>query len=311
MSELHRKYRPKEFAEVLGQGGIISSLKAILHESTSHAFLFVGPSGVGKTTLARILANKVGCEPQNLLEIDAATHTGIDAMREVSEGTYYRGMGGSAVKVVIIDEAHALSKPAWQSLLKCVEEPPNHVYWVFCTTESGKIPKTIETRCACFQLNLVCADDLVKLLSDIVGQEGYGTPEEVLAVIARQAFGSPRRAITYLAQCYKCTTAKKALAVLRRASEDDGEAVELARAIVGGQLTWARAMGILQPLKDQSPESIRLVILAYLTAVAFGSKSDQKAGRCLELMDCFSESYNASEGFAPLLLSLGRVVFGG
>ncbi len=307
MSDLARKYRPTTWEEVLGQDSVVKGLRAVLKRKTAHAFLFTGQSGIGKTTLARILASEVGCSPQNLLEIDAATHTGIDAMRAVAEGVPYKGFGESVVKVVVIDECAALSKPAWQSLLKCIEEPPEHAFWALCTTEPGKIPKTIETRCTSFVLNPVKVNLLIELLEKVVEGEGYKTPPDVIGAIARQSFGSPRRALTYLAQCYGCKTAKEALPLLQKADEE-GEAIELVRAIVKGGLTWAKAMKLLEPLREQNPESIRLVTLAYLTSVAFGATADERVGRCLELMDAFSEAYNSSEGFAPLLLSLGRVI---
>jgi DNA polymerase III gamma/tau subunit len=303
------KYRPKTWDGVLGQDATVKSLKAVLKNQTKRSFLFTGPSGIGKTTLARILAESVGCAPKNLLEIDAATHTGIDAMRAVTESMEYKALGDSPVKVVIVDEAHSLSKQAWQSLLKSVEEPPSHVYWIFCTTEPGKIPITIRTRCVSFQLQLVKVDVLVDLLESVVKSEGWKTPEDVLLVVAKQALGSPRQALSYLGAVYACRDAKAALPALQRAQEG-GEAIDLARALVKGGLTWAKVVTLVEPLRDQSAEGIRLMVLAYLTTVALGTKTDSQAGRVLELMDAFgSEPYNASEGLAPLLLSLGRVVF--
>jgi len=307
--DLSRKYRPKIWKEVVGQGPVVKSLRAVLKAGGKHSFLFVGPSGTGKTTLARIVASSVGCEPQNLLEVDAATHTGIDAMRSIAEGTQYKAFGESIIKVVIIDECHSASRQAWQSLLKNVEEPDDHVYWVFCTTEPGKVPNTIVTRCATFHLQPVKVDDIFDLLVKVASEENYETPEEVLHLIARQAMGSPRQALTYLSQCYGCETVKDALPLLQKADEE-GDAINLARALVRGGLTWAKVVKLLEPIRDQSAESIRLVTLAYLTTVAFGSKTDAQAGKALEMIDAFSgDSYNSSEGFAPLLLSIGRLIF--
>ena len=152
---------------MLGQNAVVQSLQHFEQSGTwPHTFLFTGPSGCGKTTLARIIARKVGCQRQNLLEVDAATHTGIDAMRELADQLQYRGIGGD-VKVAIIDECHALSKQSWQSLLKIVEEPPNHVYFVFCTTETGKVPNTISTRAASYTLGPLPQDAIVQFVEDI------------------------------------------------------------------------------------------------------------------------------------------------
>ncbi len=306
--DLSRKYRPTTWEDVVGQDAVVKSLRGILKQKTKRSFLFIGPSGIGKTTLARIVANAVGCSKQNLLEIDAATHTGIDAMRLINETLPYKGFGESATKVVVIDECHSLSKQAWQSLLKSVEEPPEHVYWIFCTTEPNKVPVTINTRCAMFQLQPVKTDLIVDLLLRVVESEGYKTPENILALIARQSNGSPRQALSYLSQCYGCRDSKSASMLLRRVDEE-GDNIDFVKAIIKGKTKWADIIKLLGPLREMNPESIRLVTLAYLTKVALGSKSDQQAGRALEIMDCFSEPYNSSEGFAPLLLSIGRLIF--
>lgn len=308
MSELHRKYRPEDWSDVIGQDTVVKSLKAVLKKRTAHSFLLTGPSGVGKTTLARIIAYQLGCQVHNLLEVDAATHTGIDAMRSISDGVQYKGFGESELKVVVVDEAHALSKNAWQSLLKAVEEPPEHVYWIFCTTESSKIPRTIQTRCTCYELKPVTPGLIEELLARVVESESYKTSDDVLGVISRQSLGSPRRALTYLAQCYMCRDKKTALDMLQKVDEEDGDIIVLARALVRGGLTWSKFTVLLKPLTNQSPESIRLVTLAYLTTVCMNAKSEKQAVRCLEMMECLSEPFDTSAGFAPLLLAFGELI---
>jgi DNA polymerase III gamma/tau subunit len=305
--DLSRKYRPQTWDAVVGQDVTIKSLRAILKREGKRSFLFVGDSGLGKTTVARILAAAVGCESQNLVEVDAATNTGIDAMRAISNAIQFKAFGKSKVKAVIIDECHQISRPGWQSLLKIVEEPPPHAYWIFCTTEAGKVPKTIVTRCATFTFSPVKAAKIYDLLVEIAEQEKYECGEDILDLISRKCYGSPRQALTYLAQCCDCKTIADAKQVMQHA-DDSGDIINVCRELVRGGLTWAKLIKLLAPIKDQNAESMRLVITAYLTKVLMGSKSDDQAARVLEMLDCFSDTYNSSEGFAPLLLSFGRLI---
>jgi DNA polymerase III gamma/tau subunit len=307
---LHLKYRPKTFDAVIGQNGAVASLRRTIADGRSQAFLFTGPSGCGKTTLARIVAQEVGCHGRNILEVDAATHTGIDAMRQVAETTTYHGIGGGS-KMVIVDEAHALSAQAWKSLLKAVEEPPQGVYWAFCTTEPAKIPRMILTRCSTYTLNEVDTDDLAGLLESIAEKEKLKVKGDVLYLAAESADGSPRQALNLLALLAPCKGRKEALKLLRQAETEEGPAVDLARALVKGTLTtWPKAMKIISQLKGTQPESVRIVVMAYLATVLMGQKTDDRAVRLLEIMNAFSKPYPRANDLSPLLLSIGEVMYG-
>lgn len=311
MSEtLHTKYRPATLEEVRGQGAVVKSIKEVLAKGASHSFLLTGPSGCGKTTVARIIARMVGCGKHNLVEVDAATNTGIDAMRAVSENLIFAPLASKAggARVVILDEAHMLSKAAWNSLLKAIEEPPTHVYWALCTTEAAKVPETIRNRCTVYDLRPVSSDDIYAVLQEVCKAEGFTTSEEVLDLIATKAQGSLRRALTTLAQCSGCTDRKEAAGLMRAASEE-GEVIDLCRALIKGRLTWAQVTGLVAPIADQNGEGIRLTIVAYFTKVLLGTKGDEQAARLLNVLDAFREPYPSGAGVAPVLLSLGRVVF--
>lgn len=307
MSEtLHTKYRPRTFEEVVGQGATVKSLKGVLKRGDSQAFLFSGPSGCGKTTLARIAAEQVGCHPKDVLEIDAATYTGIDAMRQVQSTLQYRPFGKSEARAVIIDECHQLSKQAWQSLLKVIEEPPEHVSWFLCTTEAGRVPATIKTRCASFTLKLVKDDVITGLIEEVMEAEGFELAPEITKLVVKEAHGSPRQALVNLGKVQDCKDRKEVAEVLTSALESDAT-IELARFLINGG-SWLKAMVIVGKLEEENPESVRIVISNYMSAAARGAKSEREALRFLTVLDAFSEPYNASERLAPLLLSIGRVL---
>lgn len=190
-------YRPKDLDQVIGQRDVVADLgRGIL----SRAYLFVGPSGVGKTSLARIIANMAagGAAPANIVEVDAASYSGVNDIRRVIDRTRHKALGASPVKTVIIDECDRLSDAAWSSLLKPIEEPPAHVIWCLCTTDGDKIPHTIQTRCVTYKLGPVGRAEIMGLLSRVAEAENIQISPDELAGIADMCGGSPRQALTYL-----------------------------------------------------------------------------------------------------------------
>lgn len=309
MSEpLHLKYRPQEFNEVVGQDAVVKSLQNVIKKGMSHAFLFHGPSGTGKTTLARLAALAVGCDESSIMEIDAATHTGIESMRAVQDTLNYKPFGKAQNKAVLIDEFHMMSKSAFNSLLKVVEEPPEHVYWFFCTTELGRVPQTIKTRCTTYGLKLVSEKDLKGLLIEVlVAEDADDLDEGVFNVIITEAKGSPRQLLVNAALCLDAKNKKEAQEILHLASEGD-EVLELCRFLAKGG-SWQKAMAIVGKLENDNAESVRIQVVNYMGAAAMKSKNPKEATFFLNVMEAFSESYNPSERLAPLLQSIGQVLF--
>ena len=223
---LARKYRPQTFAELIGQDAMVKTLdNAIERNRIAHAFLLTGVRGVGKTSTARLVAkalNCVGpdgqggptidpcgvCEPCvaitegrhiDVIEMDAASHTGVDDVREIIEAVRYASVS-ARYKIYIIDEVHMLSKNAFNALLKTLEEPPEHVKFLFATTEVAKVPVTVLSRCQRFDLRRIPADKLVAHFAEIASTERVEAEPEALAMIARAAEGSARDGLSILDQ---------------------------------------------------------------------------------------------------------------
>lgn len=309
---LHVKYRPLSFDEVIGQDAAIKALQTKLSgKAVPHAYLFTGPSGVGKTTLARILATELGCPRDAVYEIDAATYSGIENMRSVISTTQYTSLGQSDVKVFVVDECHALSKATWQSLLLALEEPPAHVYWCLCTTEIDKVPATIKTRCHAFDLKPVKKDILEDYLVDIARLEEIDVDESVVGLVADKAEGSVRQALVYLSTVEGCESRKEAFQLLETAS-DNAEIIDLVRFVAAGKgVTWPDLMKRIKSLQEQnqSAESIRLVMVNYVSSVLMGTKDEKQTVRYLSILSAFDRPYYQNEKYAPLLLSLGTILF--
>ena len=218
---LARKWRPRDFASLVGQEHVVKALRHALEaQRLHHAYLFTGTRGVGKTTLARILAKCLNCEtgitPEpcgkcsacveidggrfpDMIEIDAATNTGIDEMRALQDNAAYVPVRGR-FKVFVIDEVHMLSKPAFASMLKTFEEPPPHIKFILATTDPQKIPVTVLSRCLQFNLKQMPRAAIVAHLSRILPEEKIKFDPEALALIARAAAGSMRDALSLLDQ---------------------------------------------------------------------------------------------------------------
>lgn len=206
---LYRAYRPGSFKDVRGQDQVIRPLQEQLeNETVAHAYLFAGSRGLGKTSIARIFAKELGTEGTDLYEIDAASNNSVEDIRALTENVYTLPFS-SPYKVYILDEAHMLSKAAWNAFLKTLEEPPPHAIFVLATTELDRVPETVQSRCQVYEFRKPSREGLSKLVAEVSKKEGYSIEPSVADLVALLADGSYRDALSVLEKVLASSKDKK------------------------------------------------------------------------------------------------------
>jgi len=259
---LYRKYRPEKWQEVEGQSHIVEVLASSLSAGkVSHAYLFVGGRGLGKTTVARIFAKELGVSENDVFEIDAASNRGIDDIRTLREGVRALPFD-SKYKVYIIDEVHMLSKDAWGALLKTLEEPPAHVIFILATTEFYKVPETIISRCQVFNFRKPSESVLKSLLLKVAKKEGFELDAGSAELLAILGDGSFRDALGILQKVLNFSTTKK---IKREEIEKITGApkTELVNKVISSLAAGNLEEGILG-IKQASKEGLEMKLFAKL-----------------------------------------------
>lgn len=261
-SSLYQKYRPTSFKEVLGQDHIIKALAGALKEKHSgHAYLFVGSRGTGKTSIARILARELEASDADIHEIDAASNTGVDNMRQLREEAAVMPFE-SKRKVYIIDEVHMLSKGAFNAFLKLLEEPPSHVAFILATTELEKVPDTIQSRCQVFTFKKPTQKVLSEMVTKVAKAEGFTLEKASGELIAFLADGSFRDALSILQKILASSSDKK-VSLEEVASVTGAPRVELIQRVISG-LHEGKADGALSAIGEAVKANVDMNVFAML-----------------------------------------------
>ena len=300
---LYQKYRPVEWNQIKGNSDITSVLENMLSDlkTCPHTFLLHGETGTGKTTIARIIANKLGCKGNDYTEMNMADLRGIDTIRDIISNCQFMPIEGN-VRVWVLDEVHQVTGAAANSLLKILEDTPSHVYFILCTTDSQKLLETIKGRCSVFQTKPLSDAQMFGVLRRIVTGEKQELQKEVYDQIIQDSLGHARNAIQILEQVLSVPSDRR-LEIARQTAAEQSKAIELCRALMS-EAKWPKIAEILKGLKDQESESVRRVVLGYCQAVLLNGKDDPLCGL---IMEEFREPlYNI--GFPGLVLATYSVI---
>lgn len=287
---LHIEFRPRDFEEVWGNDGTVISLKSVFDrkEGPPHSFLFVGPSGCGKTTLGRIVSNMLGCEPDatknpDYTEINAANNRGIETARNIQEEVGYAPRK-SACRVFLIDECHMITREFANAILKPLEDTPDHVYFILCTTNPEKLLPTVRNRCSQYAVEKLSDDEIYRGVKWVMDSLKMPMLEDrVFDELAKTADGCARQSLVILDQVLDLDPDGQIKAIKSFVPEDEKNTKDLYEAIKAGN--WRACIGILWAIKEE-PETIRYGILGLARVDLL--KGD---GLASYIIDCFSQNY--------------------
>lgn len=290
-------HRPKKLDEVLGNATTIKALKGMLGRSDGkipRAFLFHGPFGCGKTTLARIVGAELGIAPQELIEVNAADFKGIDTVRDIRDQAMYKAMYGES-KGWILDEAHKLTNDAQNALLKLTEDPPPGVFFFIATTDPGKLIKTLSSRFVKFGVELLSDSDARTMIRRTAKAEGLKLTEDVEDAIVSASLGSGRNIMFCLDSILDLTSEDEMLDLLSTLSMESTETIDLCRALMAKGTKWKDVAKILKAL-DKDAESVRHAVMGYFNSVLLSGTDNPRAVLVLSIFAENSFMYSGKPG---------------
>lgn len=300
---LYIEHRPTSLKEIKGNKDIITTLENLLSDKDKmpHVFLLHGPTGCGKTTIARIIKDMLEVSDKDYIENNSANDRGIDAMRKITRDSRFAPTK-SPFRIYLLDEAHKITPDGQNVLLKDLEDTPKHVVYILCTTEPTKVIAPLRNRCQQFQVKLLSDKEMKQLLKDVSKKEGEKLSKEVLEQIILEAGGHPRNALQILEQVL-ATPEKDRLEAAKQSAKEYSQSIELCKALLK-RTGWKEIAGILRGLKQQDAESIRRHVMGYASAVLINGKTNDRAAVILE--EFLEPTYNS--GFNQIVFACYSVI---
>lgn len=289
-TELYKKHRPRDFDQIFGQNTAVETLRNFVERgAVPHTILFSGGSGNGKTTLARILKEKLNCGDHDCAEMNCADLTGVDTVRSIRARMHQSPMSGDC-RIWLIDEAHRMSPQAQDALLKMLEDTPKKVYFFLATTLPEKLLRTIRTRAT--EIKVVAMTDHAQksMIQDVLTQAEAEVSSEVIDAIVLASEGSARKALVILNQVYMIEDEETQLRLVTVADELEKEAISIARSLFGKGACWKKTAAILKAYKGE-PETARWVVLSYATTMVLNGGN----ARAYEAIRLFEDAWYDSK----------------
>ena len=290
--ELYKKYRPRTLDRIIGNENTVASLRNMLERKTlPHVILFSGPSGTGKTTLARIIKTELGCHDMDFAEVNSGSFRGIDSIRDVARNMNLAPTG--PCRIWYFDEVHKWTNDAQNAALKMLEDTPSHIYFLLATTDTGRLIKAVQTRCCELPLRALTYQELENLAARVARKENIELSKESLDTLVSAAAGSARMLLVLLDKVANLDDAQRAAAIEEKAAEE-AEGIELCRLLLKDpRASWKTVAETLKNLKGD-PESTRRAVLGYARTVLLSGKANTQAYMVLQsFSDNFFDSGDA------------------